>query len=258
MPWVKMLGLIGWILVVGGVAGECVFEGYLSVTDGQIQTFDEILLADAQRNAFSAETGTLELQVKLAQQQIRAAEAEKELESEKLERIKLEASVSPRRLTVDAQKDIGRTCGSMYTYGSRKRIRIGSYGMDGEGSALAVQIGAGLNSARLYTEQDIGGIIVAGGFDTGVRISAPSEDEQFAECLKSALTKIGGLTEVQVNPERHAGGTMMSGVTMSGSVVVGGSGKITPAAPLPPSSPVEIFVGLKPIPTVQIIAAPKR
>lgn len=54
-PWVKVLGLVGWIFVVGGVAGECVFEGYLSVTDGQIQKFDEILLADAQQQVVATE-----------------------------------------------------------------------------------------------------------------------------------------------------------------------------------------------------------
>jgi hypothetical protein len=52
--WIKLVGLLGWILVVGGVAGEGVFEGALSVSDGQIQTFDEILLANAQRQAGDA------------------------------------------------------------------------------------------------------------------------------------------------------------------------------------------------------------
>jgi hypothetical protein len=52
--WVKLIGLLGWILVVAGVAGEGIFEGALSVADGQIQTFDEILVTEAQRNAAHA------------------------------------------------------------------------------------------------------------------------------------------------------------------------------------------------------------
>lgn len=52
--WVKLLGLVGWIAVVAGVAGEGVVEGALSVADGQIQTFDEILVTEAQRDSAQA------------------------------------------------------------------------------------------------------------------------------------------------------------------------------------------------------------
>src|ERR1700722_9986117 len=42
--WIKIVGLLGWALVVLGVAGEGIFELGFSVSDGQLQTFDEILL----------------------------------------------------------------------------------------------------------------------------------------------------------------------------------------------------------------------
>jgi hypothetical protein len=52
--WVKKVGLVGWLLVVLGVAGEGVFEVFEYKTQGLLQTFDEILLADAQRQAGDA------------------------------------------------------------------------------------------------------------------------------------------------------------------------------------------------------------
>jgi hypothetical protein len=52
--WVKLVGLVGWIFVVVGVAGEGIFEAALSIADDQIQTFDEILLTAAQRDAGNA------------------------------------------------------------------------------------------------------------------------------------------------------------------------------------------------------------
>lgn len=52
--WVKKVGLIGWLLVVLGVAGEGVFEMLQNRAAGQLQNFNEILLGDAQRQAGDA------------------------------------------------------------------------------------------------------------------------------------------------------------------------------------------------------------
>jgi hypothetical protein len=52
--WVKKLALIGWLVVVLGGAAEGVFEIYDHDASGMLQTFDELLLGDAQRNADNA------------------------------------------------------------------------------------------------------------------------------------------------------------------------------------------------------------
>jgi hypothetical protein len=75
--WIKLIGLLGWILVVAGVAGEGLFEGMLSASDGQIQTFDEILTMDAQRSALLVEASNLRLGIELAEQEQETADAEK-------------------------------------------------------------------------------------------------------------------------------------------------------------------------------------
>jgi hypothetical protein len=58
--WVKRVGLIGWFLVVLGVAAEGVFEIYDHHASGLLQTFDEVLLTEAQTNAGSAQLSALD------------------------------------------------------------------------------------------------------------------------------------------------------------------------------------------------------
>jgi hypothetical protein len=261
--WMVWAGFAGWLMIVGGVAGEWKFEGAVSTWNEELDSLSNALLRDAQvtaadaiNRASEADETTTQYEGQIADSKREAARATETAARESLERQKLEVLVSPRRLTIDEQRDIGKACKNLYSYGATKRIKIRSYGLDGEGAALAFQIEAGLNSAPLYTEQDIAGIIVAGGFDTGVIIAAPPEDEKFANCLKSALTNIGRLTSVNVNPERHAPGAAMNGASLNGGTISGPT-KITPAAPLPAGSAVEIFVGIKPIQTVQMANATK-
>ena len=219
MPkWMLVAGFAGWLMIVAGVTGEFVFESAVNIRSEELESISNALLGDteisateASKRASAAEQDDIDMGIGLEQQKARTVEAEKELELEKIERLKLEALVDPRRLTIDEQKAIGSACGFLYTYGPRKRIKVGSYGLDAEGAALAIQINASLNSVPLYTSTDIGDRIVSGGFDTGVIISAPPEDELFANCLKSALTNIGKLTDVQVNPARHVGNASVQG-----------------------------------------------
>lgn len=75
--WVKVVGLLGWILVVIGVAGEGVFESAFSISDGQIQTFDEILTSEAQRIALQAQNENIQLGIELAKEEQATADAEK-------------------------------------------------------------------------------------------------------------------------------------------------------------------------------------
>lgn len=57
---VKKVGFWGWLLVVVGVAGEGIFEALQNRAEGQLQTFNDILLADAQRNAGSARASAID------------------------------------------------------------------------------------------------------------------------------------------------------------------------------------------------------
>lgn len=48
-PWMKLLVSVGWLLIVVGVSGEFVADSFVSKADGIVLTFDETLIADAQR-----------------------------------------------------------------------------------------------------------------------------------------------------------------------------------------------------------------
>jgi hypothetical protein len=49
--WVKLLATLGWMLIVLGVAGEGIAEAYVSWADSTLQTFNDILLGEAQKEA---------------------------------------------------------------------------------------------------------------------------------------------------------------------------------------------------------------
>jgi len=51
---VKKIGFWGWLLIAVGVAGEGIFEALQNRTEGQLQTFNEILITDAQSSAGNA------------------------------------------------------------------------------------------------------------------------------------------------------------------------------------------------------------
>lgn len=53
-PWSKLAGTFGWILIIAGVVGEGVAEGFLFKADGLVVKFDEILLADTTKSAGAA------------------------------------------------------------------------------------------------------------------------------------------------------------------------------------------------------------
>src|ERR1035437_1437069 len=52
--WVKPVAALGWVLIIVGVAGEGVAEAFVSKADGLLQTFNNILLAEANKAAGNA------------------------------------------------------------------------------------------------------------------------------------------------------------------------------------------------------------
>ena len=70
----------------------------------------------------------------------------------------------------------------------------------------------------------------------------------FSAAARSALHDIGKL-EVTVNgPKPRAGSVMGGNAVVGGNTVRGGGGAPPlPAAPEPPGSPLQVFVGIKPV-----------
>jgi hypothetical protein len=128
--WAKLWAIIGWILIVLGVAGEGVAEGYVSWADGTLQTFNDILLGDATKQAASA----LE----------RAAELQKEEAQLRQETALIEESSAGRRL---APKDTG-TIENRAAKFHGQMVVIPYEAGNAEGAAFAWDIAAALDAAK--------------------------------------------------------------------------------------------------------------
>jgi len=99
---IKAVALLGWFMVLIGVVGEGVFESLVSRADGDIQTFDSILLASTQRRAAEANE-------RASANEQEAKQLQKEAEDERMARLEIEARVAWRNLTKKQQSEIGAT-----------------------------------------------------------------------------------------------------------------------------------------------------
>jgi hypothetical protein len=104
-PWMKLLVSVGWLLIVVGVGGEFVADSFVSKADGIIQTFDETLIADAERQtglaserAARALERAAQTEREASQENDRAANAEKQAQQENARAAKaLEAAETARK-----------------------------------------------------------------------------------------------------------------------------------------------------------------
>ena len=92
--WMKVWAALGWLLIVLGVMGEGVFEGYVSWADGTFQTFNDTLLAESRKE------GELAIE--------RAARANERASENEKEAALIEESLAGRKLTPDDATAFGR------------------------------------------------------------------------------------------------------------------------------------------------------
>jgi len=86
MPnWMLWAGFAGWLMIVGGVAGEFIFESAVSTRSEELESISNALLGDAEisateasKSAFAAQSGNTELAIELLEQEKATAEATKE------------------------------------------------------------------------------------------------------------------------------------------------------------------------------------
>lgn len=125
--WVKKWAALGWVLIVLGVTGEGVFEAYVSKYDSALSNITDTVVAEAQKEsanaeatakgfdariaesdakAKSAEATAKQFEAQIAGAQPDAAESKKEAESERLERVKLQKQLEPRRLTGEQKEKL--------------------------------------------------------------------------------------------------------------------------------------------------------
>ncbi len=108
--WLTLIGFAGWALVVVGVAGEGIFEMLQNRAEGQLQTFNDILLTDAQRNAGSARESAIDagnivnqLKVDLATTTSQLEDAERRLGEEQRKTAKEQESAAKMQMQLAQQ-----------------------------------------------------------------------------------------------------------------------------------------------------------
>jgi len=215
---IKKVGFWGWLLVVVGVAGEGIFEMLQNRAEGQLQAFNEILLADAQRMSASAKERAGEADERAADANERAGQAEERA-------AKLLAGIQPRRLSPDQEKDIAN---ALKPYAG-KTVSIATYRQDAEAMILALQIAEALDKAKITVQNRLGTFDAVGlPLFLGVTVDTNSSDKKLECALFDSLKTKGRLVTANT--------PFLSGV---------GSTMFVPAQTKPDDA--FIFVGEKPI-----------
>ena len=219
--WVRHVSMIGWIVVILGIAGEGLFETLVSRADGWLQDFSNILLASAQRQAYSA--------------QERASTALLEQESLKSENLKLEALIQPRDLTPDQLRSLTN---QLKRFAGRA-ISVRSYALDIEGKRLGMTIEGSLERAGLHVVDNLGSVInLKGKIVEGIEVRIPKPLDDLADAIMSSSVGKDRRFKMVRNPT--PGFTGYFGDQVYGENPGAYSG-----------ARVEIFVGVKPLPDLR-------
>jgi hypothetical protein len=220
------------------------------ITDANART----KAAEALAKGFDAQIADSNARAKAAEAQVAsanatAAEARSMAEAERLERVRLEAVVAPRTLTIDQQR---RMAAALRRFAGHAPVSVSSYGLDAEGAALGQQIIAVLRTAGLQVIDYRADRLVSGGFEVGIHIRGPSLENDFMAALRGALSSIGALQEVSINGPSLRSSGMSGGTTLAGGGSVSGGGGVVNTPP-PADGPVTIMVAVKPLQVVTVV-----
>jgi hypothetical protein len=196
------------------------------------------------------EADSFEEDIKVAKQQ--AANAESHLaeavsmaKAEEAQLGKLAKEVEPRILTVEQQRSLIVELRKF----SGRTVDVISYGLDGEGAALATQIISVLSLAGINVRDDRASTVVSGGFDFGVHVRGPEIEQPFVLEMGRLFSEKGNL-QVFLNTQSAPRAAIVGRAAIGGSAALGGGSGPTTVGPSPTGSPVIVQVGIKPVQVV--------
>jgi hypothetical protein len=120
----------------------------------------------------------------------RAATAELRAEEERGERLKLEERIAPRSLTPEQQTQVSK---NLRPLEGRKKVRVLSYALDAEGSVLAEQIIACLESAGINVANGVASLSPTSGITFGVHVDGTDD---IAHAIAESLSGVGRLAVI--------------------------------------------------------------
>ena len=214
----------GLLLVVCGIIAEVTFEGLASKADVRLREHESAILSNAETiaaqarkeaEAFQSQIVDASARVKeaeakiasaealskdasarvatadarIAEAQEKAAEANKSAEAERIERLKLEAQIAPRRLTNQEVSEILKACNGC----TGRSVTIRSYATDLESAILAKQLVALFGAAGMRVQDATASNSPVGGFLIGINVTG---DNRLASEVRSLLSDKGRLAVV--------------------------------------------------------------
>lgn len=160
---------------------------------------------EAELGAAEAQRGTAIAQVNAARANQQAAEANRSAEQERIERLKLEAQVAPRRLTREQQEDIAKAC----IHFRGHTVAVSSYSLDAEGAILAKQVIASLQASGMQVQDATASISPIGSFSLGIHVTG--QDLALTDGLRQILSSVGHLAVAPADAEAAKGWEMSTG-----------------------------------------------
>jgi hypothetical protein len=239
-----ILGFVGAGLVTAGVAGELNVEPRIARVETCIRKGNGQLFL-----LLSTEAGDAKTSAKEAAQASGVAKDKADFVAREAERLRKEVvELSPRNLTLKQQRQIADALRPIRVYPTV----IESYGMDGEGTALATQLISTLGASGHGTPGDWrASKVVSGGFEWGISIRGPADAMSYMTALRGALVNIGRLKQVSINGPVPSPGAVLSGnVIASGQTIISGRSGSPVQMPIPTTGPVHVFVGVRPPPVL--------
>jgi len=166
--------------------------------------------ADAKKFEASAKRDIATVKGEAATANEKAAGANKAAESERLQRVKLEAQVAPRRMTAAQQQTLTDACRPL----GGRRVTVISYSLDVEAAVLATQLIPALEAAGIKVRPNLLSFMPFGGVTTGIQVSGA--DAAFSSALTRCIAA-GGLAmappaPAQVTTDADAEAVILVGV----------------------------------------------
>lgn len=223
MIWGLAIAAIAAVFVVLATRIIVTRTGQLSIAqDGMTEAKDRQLQSDLKTK--DVEIGTLRVRADIAEGAIAAAT--EKAEDEKMERLKLEAQIAPRRLTREQKVRITENCGRFRDTFTGKRVKVVSYSLDMEGFVFSEQIVSSLRASGMVVDDDSMSVVTpVGTFVMGINVFG--SDSKLAKEIADAIGSSGSpiaVSFVATNPI---------------------AGAITIEYGAPPSQAI-VLVGLKP------------
>lgn len=191
---VKACGVLGWLIVLTGVAGEGIFEWYAAKADGLVQSFNNIVLEADERDILSANqlAGRAADAAKTAEDAANgaiasAAEAERRISGVNQRAKEIDADVAEVEWIISARRiqDADGLANDLRKKYKGQRILLRSYAGDWEGYWLCSQLSDIAKRAEMLPQDECSGELAKNLPTTDIDVHAPTIPE--AQALSMVL-----------------------------------------------------------------------